>query len=385
MADPILVVIFLRGGADALNIVSPTGDAAYIDARPAPLRVARDGDAAGIRLGDGRGDGLADVDFRMHPQAAELAELFAAGDLSVVHATGLIEATRSHFDAEARIERAATGAATGDADGGWLGRWARHANPGGALPLLAVGTALPDSLRGSHAAVAPELAELSLAPGHWLAPALRARLAAGFGQHDRLGATTRDLLALSQTLQDRFWMPDLGGFAPYEPTLDFPEGQLRQPLMTVAQAIKADLGLRVATVDYGGWDTHAHQESDFPALLGGLSQTLMAFWRDLGAHQQNVSVVVMSEFGRRLRANASGGTDHGRAGAMLVLGPQARGGRLLGRWPGLENENLEEGADLAVTTDYRAVLAEVMTGHMGLTDPAAVFPGYAPTPVGLFA
>jgi uncharacterized protein (DUF1501 family) len=250
---------------------------------------------------------------------------------------------------------------------------------------LAVGTGMPESLRGSRAAVAPELSELMLAAGNWMAPALRARLDAGFGTHAQLGATTTDILALSQMLQDRLWLADAGEMRPYVPDVEYPgTNDLSGPLMTVAQTIKMDMGLRIATVDYGGWDTHAHQADTFPLLLGELSRTLMAFWRDLGPRQQDVSVVVQSEFGRRLISNDSGGTDHGRAGAMLVLGPQAKGGRLLGRWPGLSNDALEEGADLAVTTDYRDVLAEIMVRHMGLPDPTIVFPGLTPQPLGLF-
>ncbi|MEL6677630.1 MAG: DUF1501 domain-containing protein [Pseudomonadota bacterium] len=378
MSDPVLVVIFLRGGADALNIVSPTGDADYIAARPDWLRVARDGDDPGHVLGDG----LADVEFRLHPRAKHLAELFRAGDLSVIHATGLTEATRSHFEAEAQIERAADG---GEATG-WLGRWLEAEAPGGPLPALAVGTAMPESLRGYHPAVAPSLPDLTVAPGHWLAPALRARLAAGFGDHGALDQTAEELLALSKVLENRLWLPKREEFRRYSPAVTYPKrNRLSDPLMTVAQTIKEDLGLRIATVDYGGWDTHADQKQTFDRLLQGLSAALMAFWRDLGPRQQDVSVVVMSEFGRRLRSNASGGTDHGRAGAMLVLGPQTRGGRLLGAWPGLHSEALEMGADLAVTTDYRAVLAEILTAHMGLGDRARVFPGLdAPAP-GLFA
>lgn len=378
MADPILVVIFLRGGADALNLVAPTADDLYIDVRPEMLRVLRGGDAPGLKLTDA----LADVDFRLHPAAGDLAELFHAGDLSILHATGLTTATRSHFEAEAKIEQATNGGA----NGGWLGRWMNHVRPGGPLPALAVGTGLPESLRGARAAVGTDLSELMLAPGHWLAPALQARLRSGFGAHDQLGATTNDLLALSQLLQDRFWIPDEGQMRAYVPDVDYPaDSELSGPLMTVAQSIKADLGLRIATVDYGGWDTHVNQAGQFHDLLSGLSRALMAFWRDLGPRQQDVAVVVQSEFGRRLRANASGGTDHGRAGAMMVLGPQARGGRLLGRWPGLENGALEEGADLAVTTDYRDVLLEVLSGHMRLTDPNVVFPGLSAAPIGLYA
>jgi uncharacterized protein (DUF1501 family) len=378
MADPVLVVIFLRGGADALALAGPSADPAYIAARPPALRVQRDGDMAGLPLGDA----LADSDFRLHPAAAPLHDLFTAGDLSIIHATGLNDPTRSHFDAETRIERGAASTATG----GWLGRTLAQLSATGPLPALAVGTALPESLRGSRAALAPDFADLTLAPGHWLAPALQARLRAGFGAHPTLGATTADLAALSNLLMDRYWDPDAWALRPYAPSVPYPEDtDLSSPLMTVAQAIKADLGLRIATVDYGGWDTHAWQEGPFTGLTSGLSRALMAFWRDLGPRQQDVAVVVQSEFGRRLLANASQGTDHGRAGLMMVLGPQARGGRLLGRWPGLTHDALEDGADLAVTTDYRDVLAEVLTSHLRLPDTGPVFPGLMPAPLGLYS
>jgi uncharacterized protein (DUF1501 family) len=378
MADPILVVIFLRGGADSLSLIAPSSDPDYIAARPEGLRVLRSGDRAGHALPPA----LADVDFRLHPAAGPLAELFAAGDLSLLHATGLTEATRSHFDAEARIERGAAGGAAG----GWLARWVAAARPGGPLPVLAVGTAAPESLRGCAHAVAPDLSELMLLPGNGWSGALRARLAAGFGAHARLSATAAEMLALSDVLEGRIWQPDRGEARPYAPAVDYPQDSpLSAPLMTVARTIKEDLGLRAATVDFGGWDTHANQDWQFEGLLRGLASALMAFWRDLGPRQQEVAVVVQSEFGRRLLANAQGGTDHGRAGAMMVLGPQARGGRLLGRWPGLANAALEEGADLAVTTDYRDVLAEVLTGHMGLQDAGVVFPGLTPSPPGLYA
>ncbi|MCB6177584.1 DUF1501 domain-containing protein [Rhodobacter sp. Har01] len=377
MGEPILVVIFLRGGADSLSLIAPTADADYIAARPEALRVLRGGDRPGLALPPA----LADVEFRLHPAAAELHELFGAGDLSLLHATGLTEATRSHFDAEARIERGGAGGTAG----GWLARWLAAEAPAGPLPVLAVGAAAPESLRGARAAVAPALADLMFLPGNGWAPALRARLQEGFGAHGPLTATLAEMVAMSDLLQGRLWDAGRGEARAYVPDLPYPEDSaLTEPLMTVAQAIKQDLGLRVATVDYGGWDTHDAQAAQIEALIGGLSRALMAFWRDLGPRQNDVAVVVQSEFGRRLRANESGGTDHGRAGAMMVLGPQARGGRLLGRWPGLANEALEEGADLAVTTDYRDVLAEVMAGHMGFADTQALFPGLMPQPPGLY-
>ena len=380
--DPILVVIFLRGGADGLALVSPTSDPDFIAARPETLRVLRQGDAAGRAIRQE----IADVDFRFHPAAAPLADLYDAGDLSLIHAAGLPEATRSHFDAEARLERGLFGSAIPPGDpSGWIGRWLQVANPGGPLPALAVGAMRPASLLGAEPAVAETLADLVVAPGYWLSDPLRARLLNGFGAHGPLDRPISDLLDLSDLMRSRFWSDTDARLRPYAPAVPYPEGNpASRPLMTVAQTIKEDMGLRVATVDVPGWDTHVNQAPDFAALTGTLSQALMAFWRDLGPRQQDVSVVVMSEFGRRLRANTGGGTDHGRGNVMLVLGPQASGGRMVGRWPGLANEALEEGADLAVVTDYRDVLAELLSGHLALGDPSAVFPGLQRTPLGLW-
>lgn len=380
--DPILVVIFLRGGADGLALVAPASDPDFIAARPEGLRVLRDGDGAGRKI---RHD-IADVDFRFHPAAAPLADLYDAGDLSLIHASGLPEATRSHFDAEARIERGIFGTDLTPADpSGWIGRWLQAAAPGGPMPALAVGAMRPASMIGADPAVADALGELVIAQGHWLSDLLSARLATGFGAHGPLARPMQDLIGLSELVKGRFWSAADNAMRPYVPDADYPgDSPVSAPLMTVAQAIKEDMGLRVATVDVPGWDTHVNQAEQFAGLTGTLSQALMAFWRDLGARQQDVSVVVMSEFGRRLLSNSSGGTDHGRGNVMIVLGPQARGGRMVGAWPGLSNAALDEGADLAVATDFRVVLAELLTGHMRLADPASVFPGLIPTPLGLW-
>ncbi|NJM92384.1 MAG: DUF1501 domain-containing protein [Rhodospirillaceae bacterium] len=244
----------------------------------------------------------------------------------------------------------------------------------------------PASLLGADAAVAEALEDLMLAQGHWLAPALRARILTGFGAHGGLARPFEELMGLSDMIGGRFWSEAEGAMRAYTPAAPYPEGNpLSKPLMTVAQTIKEDMGLRVATVDLPGWDTHVAQDSQFGPLVSGLSEAVMAFWRDLGPRQQDVSVVIMSEFGRRLRSNTGGGTDHGRGNVMLVLGPQARGGRMVGHWPGLAHDALEEGADLAVVTDYRAVLAELLSRHMGVADTGPVFPGFAADPLGLWA
>jgi uncharacterized protein (DUF1501 family) len=380
--DPVLVVVFLRGGADGLALVSPASDPDFIAARPETLRVLRQGDGAGRAI---RHD-IADLDFRFHPAAAALADLYDAGDLSLIHAAGLPEATRSHFDAEARIERGLFGGNIPPGDpSGWIGRWLATATPGGKMPALAVGAMRPASLLGANAAVAETLGDLMVAQGHWLSDSFQARLRAGFGDHGPLARPVEELLGLSSLMRGRLWSDADEALRPYAASFAYPQGNpISQPLMTVAQTIKEDLGLRVATVDVPGWDTHVSQAGQFSDLVGNLSTALMAFWRDLGPLQQDVSVVVMSEFGRRLRSNTGGGTDHGRGNVMMVLGPQAKGGRMVGRWPGLANEALEEGADLAVATDYRAVLAELLTGHMDLADPAAVFPGFTPAALGLW-
>jgi uncharacterized protein (DUF1501 family) len=380
--DPVLVVVFLRGGADGLGLVSPASDPDFIAARPERLRVLRDGDSAGRSL---RQD-IADVDFRFHQAAAPLADLYDAGDLSVIHAAGLTDATRSHFDAEARIERGIFGSDPGRTDAsGWIGRWLQTARPGGPMPALAVGAMRPASLIGADAAVAETLSDLVVAPGNWLSAPLQARLRAGFGSHPGLQRPIDDLLSLSDLVRSRIWSSAEDAPIAYTPAVPYPQDNpVSAPLQTVAQTIKQDMGLRIATVDVPGWDTHVNQADAFGPLVGALSQALMAFWRDLGPWQQDVSVVVMSEFGRRLQSNTGLGTDHGRGSAMFVLGPQAKGGRMVGRWPGLANDALEEGADLAVVTDYRDVLSEILTGHMRLADLGTVFPGHAATPIGLW-
>ncbi|SEW31848.1 Uncharacterized conserved protein, DUF1501 family [Cognatiyoonia koreensis] len=377
MADPILVVLFLRGGCDGLNLVCPAGDADLVAARPDTLRVERKGDDAGLLLSEQ----AADVDFRLHPQAKFLWELFEAKELAIIHAAGLTDGTRSHFDAEAKMERAAPNGAAG----GWLGRYLTAIAPEGLLPTLAIGSEVPDSLGGAaQVALAEQLSDLIIAQGWDIAPLLKQRLASGFGTHSLLAQPVERLLQLSSLLESRI-VNDAGEVTDYVPEADYPECNLSRSLISVAQSIKLDMGLRVATVDFGGWDTHMDQSSAFGGLVHDLSGALGAFWRDLGTHQEHTTVVVMSEFGRRLRANTSGGTDHGFGNAMMVLGPTVKGGRMIGAWPGLSNDALDSGADLDITTDYRTVLSDVMTRHMKFDDIDLLFPGFTYRSAGIFA
>ncbi len=372
MADPFLLVVFLRGGCDGLSLVSPTGDADYIAARPGNIRVARKGDLAGHLL-DGAN---ADVDFRLHPEARGLAELYGAGELAIIHAAGLTDGTRSHFDAEDRMERAAKGVSFG----GWLGRWLADVKPDGLMPALAAASRAPDSFLGAaNVAVAEQLQNLIVGSGNWMADHLRAHLVQAFQSDPLIGAPMQRLVTMSEIISGRIVSPETGEISAYVPDVDYPEdNRLIPALKTVAQAIKLDLGLRVASVDFGDWDTHIDQSGTFADQVRVLSGALTAFWRDLGSHRDKVQVVVMSEFGRRLRANESGGTDHGFGNVMLTLGPKVKGGKMYGDWPGLSNDALDAGADLAITTDYRHVLSEIMTRHMGHGDMGVLFPGFVP-------
>jgi uncharacterized protein (DUF1501 family) len=380
MAEPILVVVFLRGGADGLSLISPSGDKDYIAARPSDIRVVRSGENAGYILKNAN----ADVDFRFHHRAKGLSELFNAGELAVVHAAGLKDATRSHFDAEDRMERAAPGASV--TAGGWLGRWMKAANPQGILPVLAVGVAAPDSLRGADGVVVAEQMDgLRLAGGQHFSSGLRKILAQQLGGNPVLGGPVQHLLKLSEVIETKVMLDENGNLKPYQSAVEYPsDNPLSNSLKTVAQTIKLELGMRVATVDFGNWDTHVSQAGQLNDQINLLSSALIAFWRDLGNHRDSVSVVVMSEFGRRLKSNESGGTDHGHGNAMMMLGANVKGGQMFGKWPGLANHALDEGADLAITTDYRMILAEMMTRHMKVVDTARVFPGFAGAGLGIW-
>ena len=215
MKDNILVVIFLRGGADGLSIVSPTGDRDYVAARPSPIRVQRKGEEAGFLLKNA----AADVDFRFHHRAKGLSELYGAGELAVVHAAGLRDATRSHFDAEDRMERAAPSSSTG----GWLGRWLEASKPQGILPALAVGSSAPDSLRGAMGiAVAQDLNGLRAAPGHGWSNAIRSLLASRLGNDQVLGGPVRQLLSLSSAIEAKVARQDDGNLKAYIPSAAYP-------------------------------------------------------------------------------------------------------------------------------------------------------------------
>ncbi|CAN5455863.1 DUF1501 domain-containing protein [soil metagenome] len=383
--DRMLVVIFLRGGMDGLNFLAPANDPNYIAARPQELRLVDSGDKAALPVGNGP----AGLDFRLHPKAARLKELYDAKHLAFVHACGLTDGTRSHFEAMAMMERGASHAA-GDRSNGWLSRYLGDSTPATSkkslLPAVSGTLGVPQSLLGfGEAMPVPSVNEFRF---HGTKEQRAALFKLYSGDHPFQAAGLRTLRAL-ELVQSKVVKNRDGDALPYTPEhgADYgnDDNEIGRSLKAVAQLIKMDLGMRVATIDFGGWDTHQGQAYYFNEQMGHLSTALAAFHNDVSRYHDRLNVVVMSEFGRRLKSNQSQGTDHGHGNVMMVLGGGVQGGKIYGQWPGLATEQLDSRADLAVTTDFRAVLAEVMTSRFDVQQAKSMFPGLADSPpLGIF-
>jgi uncharacterized protein (DUF1501 family) len=315
----------------------------------------------------------------LHPSALPLQELYVAGHLAVVHAAGLkTNDTRSHFDAMDYIERGTPN--NKNTATGWLTRHLQVAHPDGMLPTLAAAAAAPNSLLGEADAVVMNDPRSYGLSGPW-----QYTSNSDTRYKDAMLNTVTKFYTGSGLVQDAGkrtieTIKALRATDAYTPLTTYPSGGFGDSLKMVAQMIKLDLGLRVATVDLGGWDHHENEGvndsyGQFTRLAGTLAQGLNAFYNDLPDFQSKLTVVVMSEFGRRLGVNLSNGTDHGHGNMMLVLGGQVNGGKIYGAWPGLEDANLDQREDLAVTTDYRTVLSEIVVRQLGNTKLGAVFPG----------
>ena len=364
----VLVAIFQRGAADGLNIVVPHAEKRYYQLRPTiaiPRPSALESSEAAIDL-----DGF----FGLHPALSPLKPLYDGGHLAIVHAAGSPDPTRSHFDAQDYMESGTPGLkATQD---GWLNRAiANQRSPASPLRALAMGPVLPRALRGKAGAVAIE----SL-PGFQVRNEGASRVfesmyaAAPDTLLAEAGKETFEAVALLKSVDKQ----------PYEPApgATYPRGRLAGSLRQIAQLIKADVGVEVAFADIGGWDHHVNEVGQRPSQgqlanrLAELGQSLAAFWQDLGDRAGDVVLVTMSEFGRTAQENGNRGTDHGHANVMFVLGGSVRGGKVHGQWPGMAQEQLYEGRDLNLTTDFRQVLGEVVTTHLGNRSLSEVFPGY---------
>jgi uncharacterized protein (DUF1501 family) len=365
----VLVCLFQRGAADALNVVVPHGDAAYYALRPSiAIPRPRQGDAlTAIDL-----DGF----FGLHPALGPLARHYKDGMLAPIHAVGSPSATRSHFDAQDYMESGTPDLkSTRD---GWLNRFlavkgtCEECQPS---PFRAVAMApqTPRILEGPSAAVAmSSLGEFSVRATGSSADRLEALYRTGSA--DLIHASGKemfDAVKMLQSANPARYLPDHGA--------SYPRSQFGQRLKEIAQLIKAGVGMEIAFADVGGWDTHVNQggaTGQLAARLRDFADSIDAFVTDLGDRMEDVLVLTMSEFGRMARQNGNGGTDHGHAGAMFVIGGGVRGGKVHGRWPGLAPEVLYEGRDLALTTDFRAVFSEVLDKHLGATALDRVFPGY---------
>jgi uncharacterized protein (DUF1501 family) len=375
-ADRILVVVHLRGACDGLNLVCPANDPNLITARPAELRVAEQGDKAGLAL---KTDGKQGIDWRLHPAAPELAELYQSGALAFVHAAGIPEANRSHFVATDIIDHGAgSGGAISRVQGGWLARYLTASRlVQGIAPAVSASTALCGEFQG----LAPALSIPDLANGvplPWDEGSVAAVRALYQGQGDPASRAANVAFKAAEAISAKLGAGKDGKTPPYPNEHEaYDKAQdLGRGLRTIARLIKLDVGLIAASADVGGWDTHEGQQGRFQNNVTRLSKGIGAFWNDLSAYHDRLTLVAYGEFGRRLRANRSGGTDHGRGGVMLVLGGHVKGGRIMGPWPGLNPAQLDERVDLAVATDYRQVLTELLEAHSGATLPPSVFPGY---------
>ncbi|MBV8207472.1 MAG: DUF1501 domain-containing protein [Acidobacteria bacterium] len=370
-----LVVLFQRGAADGLNIVVPHGEAAYYSMRPS-ISIPRPSNSAVSAI---------DLDgfFGLHPSLDAFKPLWDQKHLAIVHAAGSPDTTRSHFDAQDYMESGTPGY-KGTEDG-WLNRAVASLRESGAGPspfrAIALGPTLPRILLGREPAVAiSNISDFGVGGRNPNAQPLANTFEAMYDQTvdaalHGTGTETFDAVKMLKAA-------DPGRYTP-APGANYPRGRFGDSLRQLAQLMKADLGVEVAFADIGGWDHHVNEgntQGQLANLLREFSQSIAAFWRDLGDMAGDTVLVSMSEFGRTARENGNRGTDHGHANVMFVLGGPVKGGRVYGRWPGLQGEQLFEGRDLALTTDFRQVLGEAVYRHIGNRDLPKVFPTFQSSP-----
>lgn len=367
----VLVTIFQRGAMDGLMAVCPFTDEALKKGRPDLfISAAQSADKPLIDL-DGR--------FGLHPSMQAFEGLFREKRLAIVHGVGSPNTTRSHFDAQDYMETGTPfnkGTATG-----WLNRAVGLTGHEAITPFQAVSitSALPKSLYGDHEALA--ISDLKDFAIQMRASRVDANAAAQ--SFEELYDQTASTL-LNKTGKESFEAlkiiknADVGNYKPSDGAV-YPKSKLGTALRQIAQLIKMDVGLEVAFTEMGGWDTHYNQggaQGTFARNVNDLSESILAFWTDLGAYQDEVTLMTMTEFGRTVHQNGSRGTDHGRASCMFILGNDVKGGLVHGGVPVLAKENLADGRDLPVTTDFRSVFSEVAGAHLNIQKGSALFPGW---------
>ncbi len=366
-----LVVLFQRGAADGLNIVVPHGEPLYYRMRPTiGIPQPNRGRASAIDL-----EGY----FGLHPAMASFKPLWDSKQLAIVHAAGSPDNTRSHFDAQDYMESGTPGVkSTTD---GWLNRAIAAEKVAKESPFraIALGSSLPRALSGQAPAIAISDINDFRVGGKSSGPAVSSASTSFESMYAEsvdsvlhgTGRETFDAVKMLKAADPAKYSPAAGA--------NYPRGRFAGSLRQVAQLLKADLGVEVAFVDIGGWDHHVNEgntEGQLANLLRDFSQSISSFWTDLGDLGEDTVLVTMSEFGRTARENGSRGTDHGHANVMFVLGGPVKGGKVYGKWPGLDDRHLYEGRDLEVTTDFRSVLGECLTKHLGAQKLQSVFPGF---------
>ncbi len=372
----ILIAIFQRGAMDGLNAVIPYAEQDYYNLRPSLAvprpnggQVTQPNQAPAIDL-----DGF----FALHPSLAPFKPIYDSGQLAIIHAVGSPDSTRSHFDAQDYMESATPGVkSTTD---GWLNRYLQSNDDAKASPFRAVamGPNMPRAMQGKASAIAMNnINDFTIrAGGGEMGQAVQGGFEAMYAQavNDALrdtGKETFEAVKLLKRVNPTQYQP--------APGIVYPRGQFGERLKQIAQLIKSDIGLEVAFTDIGGWDTHANQGSSLGQLanrLTELSSGVSALYADLKDRADDVVILTMTEFGRTARENGNRGTDHGHASVMFALGGRVKGGKVYGRWPGLKSNQLYEGRDLAITTDFRDVFAELAKNHLGAANLNTIFPGY---------
>ncbi|HEY6465427.1 MAG TPA: DUF1501 domain-containing protein [Candidatus Acidoferrales bacterium] len=366
-----MVVLFQRGAMDGLNVVVPFAEPNYYRLRPtiAIPQPSRGGQDAALDL-----DGF----FGLHPSLQPLVPLFRSNQLAVVQAVGSPDPTRSHFDAQDYMESGTPGVKS--TDDGWLNRALQSAPEPESSPFRAVafGPYLPRTLQGVAPAIAiPDLDQFKMnGPQQTVEGGFEAMYAQTVDRAMRgVGTETFEAVDQLKKINPASYQPENGA--------QYPTSRFGKSLMEIAELFKADVGLEVAFLDSGGWDHHVNEggvQGQLSNLLRDLGQGIAAFHQDMGDRMGDIVFVSMSEFGRTAHENGNRGTDHGHANCMFVMGGGVKGGEVYTRWPGMEDGQLHDGRDLAVTTDYRSVLGEIMTKHLGQRDLKPVFPGFANDP-----
>jgi uncharacterized protein (DUF1501 family) len=375
-----LIAIFQRGAVDGLSVVVPFGEPDYYRARPSiAIPQPNAGENAALDL-----DGF----FGFNPRLQALKPLWDRRQLAIVNACGSPDSTRSHFDAQDYMETATPGVkSTAD---GWLNRYlqARKAEEATPFRAVALTSQLPRMLQGTAPALAMnQLAQFGIRGGQG------SDMAGAAFETEYAAAADRLLNGTGREAFNAIKMLKTADPSKYQPAngADYPRSPFGQALRQIAQLTKSNVGLEVAFADVGGWDTHVNQgaaQGQLANKLEDFSRAIAALVADLGDRMEDTVVLTMSEFGRAVNENGNRGTDHGHGNAMMVIGGGVRGGHVYGKWPGLAVERRYEGRDLAVTTDFRDVFGEIVTRHLGVANPGAIFPGYNLPPAkfpGLFA